>query len=123
MSKAIPSFDRRPLIAALFLALAALLFTLPPATAEARPLDAPRASGVVGERFDGYAMVRSGSASESIKKLVAQTNAQRRALYQKRAKETGASEADIGKIYAQQIMKSAPKGTWFLTPGGKWIKR
>lgn len=86
-------------------------------------MDAPRASGVVGERFDGYAMVRSGSAPASIKKLVKQTNAQRRAVYQKRAKETGASVSDIGKIYAQQIMKSAPKGTWFLTQGGKWIKR
>lgn len=123
MSKAIRSFDRRPLIAALFLAFAALLFTLPPATAQARPLDAPRAAGQVGERFDGYAMVRSSSAPAAIKKLVTQTNAQRRAVYQKRAKETGASVTDIGKIYAQQIMKSAPKGTWFLTQGGKWIKR
>lgn len=123
MSKAILSFDRRPLIAALFVAFATLLFTLPPATAQARPLDAPRAAGQVGERFDGYAMVRSGSAPASVKKLVTQTNAQRRAVYQKRAKETGASVSDIGKIYAQQIMKSAPKGTWFLTEGGKWIKR
>ena len=123
MSKAILSFDHRPLIAALFLAFAALLFTLPPATAQARPLDAPRASGQVGERFDGYAMVRSASAPDSIKKLVTRANAKRRALYLKRAKETGASAADIGKIYAQQIMKSAPKGTWFLTQGGKWIQQ
>ncbi len=122
MSKAIPSFDRGPLIAALFLALAALLFTLP-AAAQARPLDAPRAAGQVGERFDGYAMVRSDSAPASVKALVTQTNAERRALYEKRAKESGATAADIGKIYAQQILNSAPKGTWFLTQGGKWIQR
>ena len=29
----------------------------------------------------------------------------------------------IGKIYAGEIMKSAPAGTWFLSEAGQWTRK
>ena len=122
MSRPTRSFDRRQLLGgglALFLAGAPALT----AVAQSRPLDAPRAQGLIGERYDGMLVLRNSNAPAAIKSLVSQTNAKRLALYKKRAKETGASVKDVGKIYANQIAKDAPKGTYFLTQGGKWVRR
>jgi uncharacterized protein len=92
------------------------------ALAQGRPLDAPRAAGIVGERYDGYAEVR-GAAPPDIVALVNQTNAERRALYEQRAKSEGAPLDAIGRIYAAQIMQSAPPGTWFLGQNGQWTRK
>jgi hypothetical protein len=94
-----------------------------PAFAQGKPLDAPRAAGQVGERYDGYAVLRDSNAPQSVKSLVSQTNAQRKALYEKRAKEDKVPVEAIGKIYAQQIINSAPKGTYFLSQSGQWTRR
>ena len=121
MSKIIRSFDRR----AWFAASALLLFLLAgfsPAEAANRPLDPPRAQGIVGERYDGFAVLRK-TAPKAIKTLVIQTNDQRRAVYRKRAKATKTTVKAVGQIYAKEIMKNAPRGTWFLHESGKWSKK
>jgi uncharacterized protein len=123
MSRKIRSSDSKRLLAGLF-ALAALLFiALSPATAAAQSLDAVRAAGTVGERYDGFLVLRDGGASGAVKSMVSNTNAQRKALYEKRSKEEKAPVAAIGKIYAQQIMQKAPKGTYFLNEAGKWTRK
>jgi uncharacterized protein YdbL (DUF1318 family) len=88
----------------------------------ARLLDAPRASGAVGERFDGYAVARA-NVSPDLAKLIDQVNAERRAVYADRAKTTGAPTEAVGKIYAAEIRKSAPPGTWFLGEDGQWTRK
>ena len=40
-----------------------------------------------------------------------------------RAKNTGAPIEAVGKIYAQEIIKSAPAGTWFLGENGQWTRK
>jgi hypothetical protein len=94
-----------------------------PVFAQGKPLDGPRAAGQVGERYDGYAVLRDANAPAAVKSLVSQTNAQRKALYEKRAKEDKVPVEAIGKIYAQQIINSAPKGTYFLSQSGQWTRR
>lgn len=96
----------------------------PPASAQpqGRPLDAPRAAGTIGERYDGYAVVR-GAPTPGISSLVDQVNAERRTLYAQRAASDGVPVEAIGKIYAGEIMKSAPKGTWFLSESGQWVQK
>jgi len=121
MSKTIRSFDRRAGLTAIAL-LIFLLAGFSPAEAAKRPLDPPRAQGIVGERFDGFAVLRK-KASDAIKSLVKQTNDQRRAVYRKRAKATKTSIQAVGRIYAKEIMKSAPRGTWYLNESGKWSKK
>ena len=123
MSRKIRSSNPKHLLAGLF-ALAVLLFVaMSPATVQAQSLDALRAAGTVGERYDGYLVLRDGGASGAAKSTVASTNAQRKALYEKRSKEEKVPVAAIGKIYAQQIMQKAPKGTYFLDESGKWTRK
>ena len=124
MSKASRSSDRTPRRLAAAFALALMLFGLSVrADAQsARLLDAPRAAGTVGERYDGYAVAR-GAVPPDLAKLVDQVNAERRAVYQKRAQSEGAPVEAIGKIYAGEILKSAPPGTWFLGEDGQWARK
>lgn len=117
-------FSKRNCLVTGLLALALMVFAgLLPATAEAQSLDAVRAAGTVGERYDGYLVLRDNGASGAVKSLVAKTNAQRKALYEKRSKEEKVPVAAIGKIYAQQIMQKAPTGTYFLSESGKWTRK
>jgi uncharacterized protein YdbL (DUF1318 family) len=90
--------------------------------AESRLLDAPRAAGTVGERFDGYAVAR-GSVTPDIAALVAKVNGERRTVYAARAASANVPIEAIGKIYAAEIVKSAPAGTWFLSESGQWVQK
>jgi len=114
---------RRRFIALLW--AGALLCALPAAASaqsQSRLLDAPRAQGLVGERYDGYAVVR-GAAPPDVVALVNSVNAERRAVYAQRAAAQGAPAEAVGKIYAAEIIRSAPKGTWFLSESGQWTQK
>lgn len=100
----------------------AALTSAPRAWAESKLLDAPRAAGIVAERFDGFAVIR-GTAPPDIVALVNQVNADRRALYAERAQAEKTSIEAVGKIYALEIMKSAPPKTWFLSESGQWTQK
>src|SRR5437879_3490110 len=91
-------FSRRLLLALPLLAFA------PGVSAQSRVLDAPRAAGTVGERFDGFAVARDPSAAA----VVEQVNAERRKVYADRAKADGVPVDQVGRVYAQEIVKSAP---------------
>jgi uncharacterized protein YdbL (DUF1318 family) len=117
-------FSDRLTILACVTALAGLLLgTQPTAAQQEKPLDAPRAAGVVGERYDGYAVLRDANAPQAVKDLIVRVNERRKAFYAKRAAEDKVPEAAVGRIYAQQIVKRAPAGTYFLDESGKWTRR
>jgi uncharacterized protein YdbL (DUF1318 family) len=117
-------FSKRAALSACTVALAAvLLLAAPEAGAQGKPLDGPRAAGQVGERYDGYAVLRDPNAPQSVKDLVAQSNARRKTFYAKRAAEDKVPVEAVGKIYAQQIIKRAPAGTYFLNESGKWARK
>ena len=86
-------------------------------------LDAPRAAGSVGERWDGFSEVRDANASSEVKALVATTNGHRQQVYQKRASAEGIPMVEVGKVYAQQILTGAPSGTWSLSENGSWSQK
>jgi uncharacterized protein YdbL (DUF1318 family) len=92
------------------------------AQSQSRLLDAPRAQGIVGERYDGYAVVR-GAAPPDVVALVNSVNAERRAIYTQRAAAQGVPIEEVGKVYAAEIMKAAPRGTWFLAESGQWTQK
>jgi uncharacterized protein YdbL (DUF1318 family) len=99
-----------------------MLFTAAGAIA-AESLDALRANGTVAERYDGYVMVRDASAGASVRALVDDVNAKRRAIYEKRAREQGAPIDQVARVYAGEVMQKAPAGTWFLNESGTWIRK
>lgn len=88
-------------------------------SAEAASLDELRAKGAIGERFDGFAIARDNSAKD----VVDDVNSKRSKIYQREAKKTGADVTAVGAIFAKQIMKKAPSGTWFLNAKGDWTKK
>lgn len=103
--------------------LLALLVAAAPEPAAAQSLDKYRAGGHIGERFDGYAMATQPNPSAAIKKLVRSVNAQRRGIYQQRAQQQKVPADQVGRVYAQQILKKAPSGTYFLGENGKWVRK
>ena len=98
----------------LFLSIALLLGLT--AAAAAQSLDSLRASGAVGERYDGMAVARDGSAAG----VVNQVNKQRLEIYRRDAAREGVSVQQVGEVYANQIRRSAPPGTWFQDRSGRW---
>lgn len=112
---------RRRLLALLALSLPAVALGAPPAAAQS--LDELRSSGVVGERYDGLAVVRDAGASPQVRAQVADVNAQRRKIYAQRAAEQGAPADQVGRVYAQEIFRNAPRGTWFLGEDGRWVQK
>jgi hypothetical protein len=101
------------------LAAAVLVLGLSAPPVLAQSLDQLRASGAVGERYDGYAQaLQSGAAG-----VVQQVNAKRRQIYQQTADKEGASVDQIGRVYARQIFAKAPPGTKFLQENGSWIAK
>ena len=87
--------------------------------AAAQSLDDLRASGAVGERYDGYAAVRDPGVSGA-KSMVQKVNRKRKKIYDERAAAQGTTSDQVGALYAQQIKRKAPPGTWFLQQNGKW---
>ncbi len=112
---------RRTFFRLTFLAVATLVLGLslsgPPALAQS--LDQLRASGAVGERFDGFAQALQSSAAGAVD----QVNGKRRKIYAQRAAAEGASPDQIGRVYAKQIFAKAPPGTKFLQENGAWISK
>ena len=97
-----------------------LAFNAPAATAQS--LDALRASGAIGERYDGYVEVRDSGAAGA-QSVANEINAKRRSLYEQRAASQGVKPEDVGRVYANQIKQKAPGGTWFLDENGNWQQK
>ncbi|MBE9551995.1 MAG: YdbL family protein [Proteobacteria bacterium] len=112
---------RRRFLTLLAASLLAVMFGALPASAQS--LNKLRGSGVVGEKFNGLAVVRDAGASSQVRATVADVNAKRRKIYAKRAAEQGVPVDQVGRVYAKEIFRKAPPGTWFLGEGGRWTKK
>ena len=111
--------SRRTLLRLTFLAVTVLALGLSELPALAQSLDQLRASGAVGERFDGYAQALQSSAAGTVD----QVNAKRSQIYADRAASEGVSSDQIGRVYAKQILAKSPPGTKFLKENGAWITK
>ena len=101
-------------LAAFFLILAAAATSV-----EAASLESLRASGAIGERYDGYVVAREGSAKSDANAI----NAKRKKLYQQKASSQGVTVDQVGRVYASQIFKKLPAGSWFQKEGGGWMQK
>lgn len=87
-------------------------------SAWAADLEALRASGAIGERVDGYVVAREPSAQAEADAI----NAQRRTIYQEKAAAQGIDVVQVGKVYAEEILRKVPAGTW-IQINGQWRKK
>jgi len=103
------------------LILIATLLTVAPALAG--PLDGPKAQGLIGERPDGYVGFVVDVVPVEVKALVDKTNAERRAEYEKIAKQRGTSVEAVEAIFGEKLVAKASPGSYVMTPDGKWVKK
>jgi len=105
-----------PLVVLIAVILAVGSFAAP---ATAQSLDDLRASGAVGERFDGLAVARDPSAADAVAKI----NAKRKKIYAQNAASQGVPADQVGRVYAKKILEDVPAGTWFQAPDNTWTQK
>ncbi len=104
--------------------LAVLVLSAIPAAASAQTpaVDAARATGSVGERYDGYLGFAS-SASIAVRSQVGAINLKRRALYSRLAASRGASPQDVGITAGCSLLARVGVGEAYLWPDNVWRRR
>ena len=102
--------------------LALALLVAAPAAAQTAAVDAARASGAVGERYDGYLGVAS-SVSPAVRSQVSRINIQRRSLYSNLAASRGASPQDVGITAGCQLLRRVAMGESYMLADGQWRRR
>jgi len=93
-----------------------------PAAAQTPAVDAARAAGAIGERYDGYVGVAS-PVSASIRSQVASINIQRRSLYSRLAQSKGASPQEVGVTAGCQLLARVGVGQTYMLGDGVWRRR
>ena len=102
--------------------LVVALFAAVPAAAQTPAVNAARALGAVGERYDGYVGV-AASVSAAVRSEVASINIQRRALYSRLAAGKGVSPQDVGITAGCQLLARIGVGEAYLLGDGVWRRR
>lgn len=92
------------------------------AAAQTPAVDAARASGAAGERYDGYLGV-VGTVSGTVRSQVATINIQRRSLYSNLAARKGVSPQDVGVTAGCQLLARVAVGEVFMWADGVWRRR
>jgi uncharacterized protein YdbL (DUF1318 family) len=93
-----------------------------PAAAQTPPVDTARASGAVGERYDGYLGV-AAPVSGPVRSQVASINIQRRSLYSRLAASKGVSPQDVGVTAGCQLLARVSVGEAYMLGDGVWRRR
>jgi uncharacterized protein len=99
-----------------------LLVVATAAIAQTSALDAARAVGTVGERYDGYMGIAAPSAS-ALRSQVAAVNVRRRALYSNLAARRGASPQEVGITAGCQLLGRIGVGQAYMLNDGVWRRR
>ena len=108
----------RPLAFAAALAMLSAL----PAAAQTPAVNAARAAGSVGERFDGYLGI-AAAVDPAVRSQVGSINIQRRALYSNLAARKGVSPNDVGITAACELLARVPVGGAYMLGDGAWRRR
>ena len=101
---------------------AALLAAAPAAMAQTLVVDAARAAGGVGERYDGFIGVAS-TVSPLARSQVRTINIQRRTLYSNFATSRGVSPSEVGITAGCQLLARVRVGEAYMLADGVWRRR
>jgi uncharacterized protein YdbL (DUF1318 family) len=93
-----------------------------PLAAQTPAVDAARAAGTIGERFDGYLGI-AGALDPAARSQVGKINIQRRALYSNLAARKGVSPNEVGITAACELLGRVPVGGAYMLPDGAWRHR
>jgi len=109
-------------ISQIFTALLISLLAVSIAVASS-PLTQPKADGLIGEQANGYVGLVTQNAPANIKKLVDETNAKRKAGYQKIAAKQGTSLSEVEKVGGMTAIEKTVRGNFVRDTSGKWRKK
>ena len=113
----------RRLLLLLGLALIAVPLGSALATAQSSPLVASaRASGVVGERIDGY-LGYAAPPPGAVRSQVEAINIRRRALYISLARRRSVTPQEVGIAAACQLLERVGIGEAYMLADGVWRRR
>ena len=107
---------------ALVAGLALGMLAAPAAVAQTAAVDAARAAGQIGERYDGYIGV-AAPVSGLVRGQVTAINIQRRALYSRLAAAKGVSPADVGITAGCELLERVGAGQVYMLSDGAWRRR
>ena len=102
--------------------LAAALIAAAPASAQTPAVNAARAAGTVGERYDGYIGV-AAPVTGVVRSQVATINLRRRSLYSNLAAAKGVSPQDVGITAGCQLLARVGIGEAYMLNDGAWRRR
>lgn len=88
----------------------------------ASELTAPKAEGLIGERFDGYIGIVKDAPLE-IRELVDSVNQKRKAHYEEIAKKRQQPLKKIELIAGETAMKKTKPGNYIFLADKGWIKK
>ncbi|HAE49058.1 MAG: hypothetical protein CMO30_17245 [Tistrella sp.] len=112
------------LLAAALPAAAVLPLAQPRAAmAQEAGLDALKAQGLVGERFDGYVGAVKSRTDAATQQVIDRINLQRKDRYRAIAARRGASLSAVERIAGAQVIERAPSGTWVMPEGSGWVQK
>jgi uncharacterized protein YdbL (DUF1318 family) len=93
-----------------------------PAAAQTPLVDAARAAGEVGERFDGY-MGIVGQPTAQLRSQVGAINIRRRSLYTSLATSRGAVPHEVGITAGCQLLARVGIDQAYMLADGQWRRR
>jgi uncharacterized protein YdbL (DUF1318 family) len=102
--------------------LAAALATAAPVLAQTPAVNAARAAGAVGERYDGYIGV-AAPVTGVVRSQVATINLRRRSLYSNLAAAKGVSPQDVSITAGCQLLAGVGIGEAYMLIDGAWRRR
>ena len=107
----------------LALAVISVPLGLAPASAQSSPLVASaRASGVVGERIDGY-LGFAAPPQRAVRSQVEAVNIRRRALYISLARRRSVTPQEVGIAAACELFRRVAVGEAYMLADGVWRRR
>jgi len=105
-----------------YTALVLLMLIITPA-AFAQSLDEAKATGLIGEKRDGYIGLVQGSAPPAVVSLVEDVNRQRRERYQQIARENGISVDQVAQLAFNKAVEATRSGHFLEDANGRWVRK
>lgn len=89
----------------------------------AQSLDEAKASGMIGEKRDGYIGLVQPSAPAAVVQLVEDVNRQRRARYEQIARENGITVEQVAQLAYARAVEATRPGHFVEDANGRWVRK
>lgn len=89
----------------------------------AQSLDEAKASGLIGEKRDGYIGLVQASAPPAVTQLIDDVNRQRRARYEQIARENGITVEQVAQLAYVRAVEATRSGHFVEDANGRWVRK